>query len=145
MGKEPNQDMLDSAAKSIAEECPRHRSVLVVESDPDLQWRLARMLTVDGNRVVGTGSGNGALTVASVWSADLALVAARLPGMSGLDLAKRLREQHPDLVVILMGEQASTAERPPSTDITAYLAKPFRFEALRALIESLHLAPAPAE
>ena len=29
--------------------------VLVVESDPDLQWRLARTLTVEGNRVVGVG------------------------------------------------------------------------------------------
>lgn len=138
--------MLESATKSIAENRPRHRGVLVVESDPDLQLHLARMLTVDGNRVVGTSSGDGALTVIAEWRADLALVAAHLPGMSGLEVAKRLRAQNPDLVVILMGEEATTAvQKNPSTDVTAYLPKPFRFDALRALIESLQLTPAPAE
>ena len=32
-----------------------------------------------------------------------------------------------------------------SSYVSAYLPKPFRFEALRALIESLQLTPAPAE
>lgn len=146
MGIEPSSDMLERAAKSIAESRPRHRSVLVVESDPDLQWHLARMLTVDGNRVVGTGSGDGALTVISEWRADLALVAARLPGMSGLEVARRLRAHNPNLVVILMGEEvAEPIRKTASPHIAAYLAKPFRFDALRALIESLQLAPAPAE
>ena len=146
MGIGQNQDMLETAAKSIAENRPRHRSVLVVESDPDLQWHLARMLTVDGNRVVGTSSGDGALTVVSEWRADLALVAANLPGMNGLEVAKKLRERNPDLVVILMGDQVTEpVQKTPSTDITAYLPKPFRFDALRALIESLQLTPAPAE
>jgi len=146
MGIGQSPDMLETAAKSIAENRPRHRSVLVVESDPDLQWHLARMLTVDGNRVVGTSSGDGALTVVTEWQADLALVAAHLPDMSGLEVAKRLRAQNPGLVVILMGEEVTApVQKTPSTDITAYLPKPFRFDALRALIESLQLAPAPAE
>ncbi len=33
------------------------RGVLLVEDDPDMQWRLARMLTVHGARVVGASSG----------------------------------------------------------------------------------------
>jgi CheY-like chemotaxis protein len=104
------------------------------------------MLTVNGNRVVGTSSGDGALTVIEQWDADLALVASSLPGTSGVEVARRLRAWNPDLLVILMGDQAPepiTDER--STDVSAYLAKPFRFEALRALIESLQLTPAPAE
>lgn len=117
----------------------------MVESDPDLQWHLARMLTVDGNRVVGTSSGDGALTVVGEWQADLALVAANLPGMPGLEVARRLRELNPALVVILMGEEASAPTPKTSTEISAYLPKPFRFDVLRTLIESLQLAPAPAE
>lgn len=104
------------------------------------------MLTVDGNRVVGTSSGDGALTVIEQWDAELALVASSLPGASGIEVARRLRERNPDLLVILMEEEAADpvpTER--STDVSAYLVKPFRFEALRALIESLKLTPAPAE
>ena len=104
------------------------------------------MLTVDGNRVVGTSSGDGALTVIEEWDADLALVASNLPGTSGIEVARQLREWNPDLLVILMDEEApgpSAKER--SSYVTASLAKPFRFEALRALIESIQLTPAPAE
>jgi DNA-binding response OmpR family regulator len=146
MAPEARAQKLESAARTIAESRPRHRNVLLVESDPDLQWSLARMLTVDWNRVVGTSSGDGALTVIEQWNADLALVASNLPGTSGVEVARQLRDWNPDLLVILMGEE--TPERiakDPSSHVTAYLAKPFPFEALRALIESLQLRPAPAE
>ena len=146
MATEARAQKLESAARTIAESRPRHRGVLLVESDPDLQWSLARMLTVDGNRVVGTSSGHGALTVIEQWDADLALVASNLPGTSGVEVARQLREWNPDLLVILMGEETTgpvTRER--SSYVTAYLPKPFPFEALRALIESLQLTPAPAE
>jgi DNA-binding NtrC family response regulator len=146
MGIEQSKEILKGAAKSIAEERPRHRSVLVVESDPDLQWHLARMLTVDGNRVVGTSSADGAFTIAREWRADLAIIATQLPGVSGLEVAKGLRADNPDLIVILTGEQISaSAPEPTSSEVAAFLPKPFRFEALRSLIESLQLTPAPAE
>ena len=104
------------------------------------------MLTVDGNRVVGTSSGEGALTVIEQWDAELALVASKLPGMSGIEVARQLREWNPDLLVILMDEETpGPVPRERSSYVSAYLPKPFRFEALRALIESLQLTPAPAE
>ena len=141
-----NQKKLERAARSIAESDPIHRSVLLVESDPDLQWSLARMLTVNGNRVVGTSSGDGALAVIEQWHPDLALVASTLPGTTGVEIARQLREKNPDLLVILMDEgSAERSVRERSTDVSAYLGKPFRFEALRKLIDSLQLTPAPAE
>jgi len=140
------ENKLESAARTIAESRPRHRDVLLVESDPDLQWSLARMLTVDGNRVVGTSSEDGAIAAIEQWNAEVALVASSLPGTSGVDVARRLRERNPDLLVILMGDETpEPIAKESSTDVSAYLAKPFRFEALRALIESLQLGPAPAE
>lgn len=146
MTSEAGAKKLESAARTIAKNRPRHRSVLLVESDPDLQWNLARMLTVDGNRVVGTSSGEGALTVIERWDADLALVASNLPGGSGVEVARRLRERNPDLLVILISDASpESVSKERSTDVSAYLTKPFRFESLRALIESLQLTPAPAE
>ena len=146
MTSEAGAKKLQSAARTIAESRPRHRSVLIVESDPDLQWSLARMLTVDGNRVIGTSSGEGALTVIEQWDPDLALVASHLPGASGVEVARRLRECNPDLVVILMSDESpEPVLKERSTDVSAYLAKPFRFESLRTLLESLQLTPAPAE
>ena len=148
MARETEQKKWESAARTIAQSGPRHRSVLLVEDDPDLQWSLARMLTVSGNRVIGTSSGAGALTVVEEWNPDLALVASSLPGMSGVEVARRLRALNPDLLVILMGEPAPEPQpvaKERKSDVSAYLAKPFGFESLRALIESLQLTPAPAE
>jgi DNA-binding response OmpR family regulator len=146
MTAEASARKLERAAMKIAESGPRQRSVLLVESDPDLQWSLARMLTVNGNRVIGTSSGEAALTVIEEWPADLALVEASLPGTSGVEVARRLHEKSPDLLVILIGaETPAPAVKERSNDVSAYLSKPFRFEALRALLDSLQLAPAPAE
>jgi DNA-binding NtrC family response regulator len=146
MAPERTAQKLESAARTIAESRPRHRNVLLVESDPDLQWSLARMLTIDGNRVMGTSAGEGALTVIEQWHADLALVASDLPGTSGVEVARQLREWNPNLLVILMGEETpGPTAKERSSYVTAYLAKPFPFEALRTLIESLQLTPAPAE
>ena len=89
---------LESAARTIAESQPRHRSVILVESDPDLQWNLARMLTVNGNRVVGTSSGEGALAVIEQWNADLALVASNLPTISGVPSRSQLLGNSPQRI-----------------------------------------------
>jgi len=104
------------------------------------------MLTVNGNRVVGTSSAEGALAVIEQWDAELALVASSLPGARGVEVARRLRAKNPDLLVILM-DDASPERGAPETSsaVAARLVKPFRFEALRALLDSLQLTPAPAE
>ena len=137
---------LETAARTIAESQPKHRSVLLVESDPDLQWSLARMLTVNGNRVVGTSSGEAALAVIEQWGAELALVSSSLPRMRGVEVARELRARNPDLLVILMDDAGPDPEpREASPAVAARVAKPFRFEALRALVDSLQLTPAPAE
>lgn len=137
---------LESAVRTLGENRPRHRNVLLVESDPDLQWGLARMLTVNGNRVVGTSSGEGALAVIEQWRPDVALVSSCLPHMGGVEIARRLRAENPDLLVILMEDPTPGLEtRDPSPAVSARLPRPFRFEALRAILDSLQLAPAPAE
>lgn len=146
MAAETEKKKWEEAARTIARSRPQHRRILLVEDDPDLQWSLARMLTVNGNRLIGTSSDAGALAVLEEWSPDLALVASSLPGTSGVEVARQLRLLKPDLMVILMGEpepQPPAKER--RSDVSAYLARPFRFESLRALIESLQLTPAPAE
>lgn len=122
-------------------ECPvPGAAVLVVEADPELQWRLARMLTVQGNRVVGTSSGDGALALIRQWPVDLVLVDADLPGTSGmsaLDLAHVLHEEHPQIHVVLM----TAADAHDELHIAARLAgvvtcltKPFRAESIAEVL-----------
>ncbi|MFW6067812.1 MAG: response regulator [Myxococcota bacterium] len=127
---------ITSAAKAAAAVAPRPAGVLVVENDPDLQWTLARMLTVQGNRVVGTSSGEGALALIEQWPVSLVLVDEELPGMDGLEVAKRLRESHPHIPVVLMTGEQTTDLQVAARLVGAFatLTKPFRREAIVELL-----------
>lgn len=130
---------LERARRAVATIPPvRLRGVLVVEDDPDLQWRLARMLTVRGNRVVGTSSAEGALEVLRQWPVDLILVDDGLPGMSGVELAARVHELHPEIPFVFMSseEGADNEIAAKLAGAVATITKPFRPEALVELLRS---------
>jgi CheY-like chemotaxis protein len=87
------------------------RAVLVVESDPEEQAGLARSLSRRGNRVVGTGSGDGALALVSQWDVDLVLISDTLPGRSGVEVTRLIHKLRPNATVVLMSEQLEPATR----------------------------------
>jgi DNA-binding response OmpR family regulator len=145
MNRKSTSRKITQASRSISPSS-RLYGVLVVEDDPDLQWSLARMLTVQGNRVVGTGSGEGALALLAQWPVDLVLVAEQLPGLSGIEVAEQIRSHNPQIPVVLM-----SAEPTPELRVAARLAgvigcltKPFRYEVLRDLIKKLPAWPVPS-
>lgn len=103
-----------SAARELSELVPirsRNRAVLVVEADPEVQAHLASALSREGHRVVGTGSGDGALALVEQWSVDLALVSDVLPGLGGLEVARLLREVRPHATVLVMSEHVEPSMR----------------------------------
>lgn len=118
--------------------------VLVVESDPDLQWRLARTLTVEGNRVVGTSSGDGALALVAEWPVDLVLVSEELPGMEGIEVIRHLHERCPTLVSVLLAEEDTADLRAAArlAGATTCVRKPKDIHHLIAVIGEL---PLPAD
>jgi CheY-like chemotaxis protein len=91
----------------------------------------------DGYRVLHGASAEEALAVASVegWSIDLLLTDAKMPGMSGFELALALQRERPDLPVIVMSgyteETLSPSGLPPSIVL---LPKPFTPRALRRTV-----------
>lgn len=143
-GKKLSEAMRAASARRSASEAAANgqpaAAVLLVEADPELQWRLARMLTVHGNRVVGTSSGDGALALIRQWPVDLVLVDADLPatsGMSALDLASVLREEHAQIQVVLMTaadthDEVRIAAR--LAGVVACLTKPFRAETIAEVL-----------
>ncbi|AKF04838.1 Two-component response regulator [Sandaracinus amylolyticus] len=134
----------EAVTAEVVAKMPRESGVLVVEDDPDTQWRLARMLTVHGARVVGTSSGEAALAVIAQWPADLVLIDQGLPGISGLEVARRIRQEHPGIPVVLMSSEESHDLRLAAKVAGAalMLIKPFRVEVLFELLQRLTSAGA---
>src|ERR1019366_9290847 len=87
-----------------------------------------------------TTKGLEALTLAADEPIDIALLDIDLPDANGLDLLAKLKEQHPDIEVIMLTAHASvdtalTAMRSGAYD---YLTKPFHFNELEVHIQKAH-------
>ena len=97
---------------------------------------MAIALGSQGWRTVVATAAEEAATLARDHAIDLLVTDLQMPGMSGLDLARRLRERHVDLPVVLMPgwSGATTLE---SAQPFVFLYKPFRLQGLLEAIGSL--------
>lgn len=111
----------------------KQHGILIAVGDPDLQWRLARTLTVEGHRVVGTASADGALSLLAHWPVDLAIISEEVCGtMSATDLALELVSCDPGLHVALLGSE--TAAAIPSERTHAVRREPLDWELIYSLL-----------
>ena len=113
--------------------------VLVVEDTPELRSLLEVRLRQSGHLVISVGSGEEALRVlAEKGAPDVAVLDVSMPGMSGLDLHARLRED-PSLAtvpVIFLSARVQPEDIAAGQALGAtYLTKPVVVSALNKAIE----------
>lgn len=77
-------------------------SVLIVDDDAQMRRMLVKMLSARGYGVEAVADGQRALERISVKRPDLVITDMRMPGMTGLEMIKKLRQDHPDLAVLSM-------------------------------------------
>ncbi len=117
------------------------RQILLVEDEAGLRRLIAESLRRAGHEVRVASSGPDALDLLarSGFRPDLVVSDVVMPEMRGPDLAARLREERPDLPVLLLsgysGEQIGL--RPDEGPSTAFLAKPFSPRELIAAVRRL--------
>jgi response regulator RpfG family c-di-GMP phosphodiesterase len=71
------------------------RKVLIVDDEPSIVKMLAEKLRPEGYRCFGCQSGEEALHLMGLQVFDVVLCDVHMPGMSGLELLRRVREKHP--------------------------------------------------
>lgn len=112
-------------------------NILVVEDNHDLREAFVEVLCAQGHRAVGVDSAEAFVE----WSGelDLLILDLNLPGEDGLSLARRLRQTHPQLGIIMVTARGMPAEKALGYDSGAdiYLAKPVSHDELKAAVQSL--------
>src|SRR5215471_5132373 len=76
--------------------------ILLVDDEQSLLLTLAANLELDGFDVTTAESGEHALKLFEREAFDLVLSDITMPGMSGIDLFRRVRSQRPECPVVLM-------------------------------------------
>ena len=112
--------------------------ILVVDDDEVVGRVLSRVLTQQGHLVWQAQTARQAVSRAREHSPRLALLDLCLPDGNGLELARQLRQEHPDLVLILMTAYPLRLREHPEL-IGAFcrvLMKPLDLADLRRAIES---------
>jgi signal transduction histidine kinase len=111
--------------------------VLLVEDDEEVRELLIDVLTSHGLRVTPVGSAEEALDVEAQQAFDLLMTDVGLPGATGPELARAVRQRSPRLpVLFISGQSGDIFEDEGQLDSPrAFLQKPF---SSRALVASLH-------
>ena len=117
--------------------------ILLIEDDADLLGGLSRELA-ERDRGLGefrvsciraAQDAESALDMLKGWRPDIALVDNLLPGMTGTDFVKKLRELDIHIPVLIMSSELTEerhAVRALNTGANEFVRKPFGFQELRA-------------
>lgn len=116
----------------------RPRRVLLIEDAPDARESLRTLLEVLGHDVRCAADGASALEIAARWWPDLALVDIALPGMSGYEVAHRLRDMGEGheayLVAVTAYGEAEDRRRTLASGFDAHFVKPVSAEDVTRMI-----------
>lgn len=110
--------------------------ILVVEDETKLARFVELELSSEGYRVSVAHDGMAGLTLARESEPDLAILDWMLPGLTGVELCRRLRATGSSIPVILLTARDEVSDRVAGLDAGAddYVVKPFSIEELLARI-----------
>ena len=116
-------------------------TILVVDGDEATCHLIQKLLTPHGYAVTTVGDGDAALTVGAGMRPRLAIVEVVLPGRDGLRVMRALRQDDPELPIILMSavdDVLTRHEEGPdgsNRECIPVLVKPFSLVTLLGLVQ----------
>lgn len=113
-------------------------TILVVEDEQDIADLITLNLQEIGLTVEHCLTGEQALEQLAKNAYDLVMLDVMLPGKSGLDICRQLREQKPEQVILMVTSRNSEIDRVLGLELGAddYMTKPFSVRELQARVRS---------
>jgi len=117
--------------------------ILVAEDDDAVRVFLENALSRAGHEVSALANGDAAASCAELGEYDLLITDVRMPGLDGVDLARKVLANSPNLGIIFVTGYAAKAFQ--ATDVIDHgarvLTKPFKLTELVAEVDSLMARP----
>jgi DNA-binding NtrC family response regulator len=122
----------------------KKNSILVVDDTPDTIELLQRNLESQGYQVLTAPDANEAIKILETTAIDLVITDLKMPGASGIDLIRHIRENFRDIEVMMITGYPTieSAVKAVKAGAEEYLTKPFTdielFSAVKQVLEKLH-------
>lgn len=113
--------------------------ILVVEDEELLRGQLAGRLKREGYAVEQAGDGEEGLYIGQEFPLDLAIVDLGLPGLSGIELIRRLRGTGKEFPILILTARGNWQDKVEGLEAGAddYVVKPFHVEEVLARLNAL--------
>ncbi|MDB5384676.1 MAG: putative histidine kinase, atypical hybrid [Planctomycetaceae bacterium] len=115
--------------------------VLVVDDNADTAFTLGMLLEASGNEVRTAHDGVAAFQATLEFRPDVAVLDIGLPGLSGYEVAKRIRQERDfqDIVLVALTGYGQEADRQTSLDagFNYHLVKPARLDQLQEILATV--------
>ncbi len=104
------------------------KRVVIAEDEAIIRLDLKEILEAEGYEVVGeTGRGDEAVELVARHQPDVAILDIKMPGIDGIEAARRISADHRVAVLILTAfSQRNLIEEARDAGVAAYLVKPFQ-------------------
>ena len=113
--------------------------VLIVEDDAPVRRMLERSLGAEGFEVRAAADGGAALAMAEDSAPDLVVLDVAMPGLTGIDVCRRLRDKGLTGGVLMLTARDAVGDRVRGLDAGAddYVVKPFAIDEVVARLHAL--------
>ena len=114
------------------------KRLMVIDDEPAIREGIRRIFEAENFVVEALGSGQAALMRLNQESFDLVITDLKMPGMSGLELLRGIKDSYPDLPVIFITGFSSVGSAVEIMKMGAvdYIAKPFDPEDLVKVVNN---------
>lgn len=112
--------------------------ILIVEDDPKLQRALQRLFVAEDMEVETAGDGPSAVVAFRTFSPSAVILDLRLPGMSGRDVCREIRQLSPTTPIIMLSAVSEVTDKVLLLELGAddYVTKPFSPKELLARVRA---------
>ncbi|MDZ7771231.1 MAG: response regulator transcription factor [Balneolaceae bacterium] len=116
----------------------KSKKILIVEDEPSLVFTLQDTLENEGYQVFVSEEGDKSIEIVKRENPDLMVLDLMLPGMSGYDICKKVRELNYTFPIIMLTARDQEIDKVTGLNIGAddYMTKPFGVKELLARIQA---------